>query len=266
MQRNIHLEKQRAAAFNDASEHYRQHRPGYPEAVRDTIITRTGLRPGADLLEIGVGPGQASRLFVDRGYRIVGVEPGDRLRDTALADLGHPRDFTIEPGTFETWDPAGRRFDLAYAGSAFHWVDPAIGFPKLARCLRPGGSIALFWSMFPSPDLPIWRELRQVYERETPQIVTDRFNRSFEVDIEDRRQSIASSGQFVDLTVDRLPWSLTLTADQYLGLIMTYSDHITLPPPQQTRLLAGIREVVTNHGGTIERPWVTVLYCARKPS
>ena len=35
-------------------------------------------------------------------------------------------------------------YDLIYAASAFHWVDPAVGCPKAYRLLKNGGTFALF--------------------------------------------------------------------------------------------------------------------------
>ena len=42
-----------------------------------------------------------------------------------------------EVAKFEDWDPAGREFDAAIAGQAWHWVDPVAGAAKAAQVLRP---------------------------------------------------------------------------------------------------------------------------------
>jgi hypothetical protein len=49
----------------------------------------------------------------------------------------------VETSTFEDWDGRGRRFDLLLAAASWHWVDPAVGWPKAHRVLRPGGWMAL---------------------------------------------------------------------------------------------------------------------------
>src|SRR5262245_9522874 len=45
--------------------------------------------------------------------------------------------------TFEQWSPRSD-FDLVAAGTAWHWVDPTIGYDRAASALRSGGSLAIF--------------------------------------------------------------------------------------------------------------------------
>lgn len=49
-------------------------------------------------------------------------------------------------GAFETWQPPlGQRFDLVFAATAWHWIDPAVRYQRAFDFLRPGGHLA-FWS------------------------------------------------------------------------------------------------------------------------
>lgn len=47
--------------------------------------------------------------------------------------------------TFEQFETA-RRFDLVYAGAAWHWTDPATRWARAVKLLVPGGVLALFGS------------------------------------------------------------------------------------------------------------------------
>ncbi|MDQ4069825.1 MAG: class I SAM-dependent methyltransferase [Actinomycetota bacterium] len=48
-------------------------------------------------------------------------------------------------GRFEEWvRPVGNRFDLVFAATAWHWLDPAVRYVKAWDALRPGGHLA-FW-------------------------------------------------------------------------------------------------------------------------
>ena len=38
-------------------------------------------------------------------------------------------------------------FDLATAAQAFHWFDKPAALAEMARIVRPGGGIALFWNV-----------------------------------------------------------------------------------------------------------------------
>jgi hypothetical protein len=44
----------------------------------------------------------------------------------------------------------------------------------------------------------------------------------------------------------------------------TYSDHLRLPEQTRQSLFEGVAEVIEQHGGFIERPYLAVLYVARK--
>jgi SAM-dependent methyltransferase len=44
---------------------------------------------------------------------------------------------------FETWPGAGP-FDLVFAATAWHWVDPATGLRRARALLRPGGHLAIW--------------------------------------------------------------------------------------------------------------------------
>ena len=53
------------------------------------------------------------------------------------------------------------------------------------------------------------------------------------------------------------------SSEEYLGLLSTFSDHITLPETQRDALFAEIRKLIDEHGGTIEKPYRSALYMAQ---
>ncbi len=265
MLKDIHKRKDRAGAFDGVAGNYSRNRPGYPDPLGRRILDLSGLSSvsHADLLEIGVGPGQATRLFLGRGFRILGIDPGDHMLMAAREALGDSPDLVLERGTFEEWDPRGRKFDLVFSGSAFHWVDPVLGYPKAATLLKSGGSIALFWNMFPDPEEEIWEKIGAAYSRHAPDIAETRFAHKHSGTVEERRAQIKESGVFEEPTVHTFPWSIRLSAPAYLDLLMTYSDHIIMPETRRGPLFDEIRSIIGENGGTIDRPYETVLYHSR---
>ena len=90
---------------------------------------------------MGCGTGKVAAAIADRGFRVVGVEPDERMAAVARA-----RGVEVDVVSFENWDSHGQMFDLVTCGHAWQWIDPVIGGPKAASLLRPGGVIALFWN------------------------------------------------------------------------------------------------------------------------
>ena len=68
-----------------------------------------------------------------------------------------------------------------------------------------------------------------------------------------------------DVDVRIVPFTLDFTADSYVDLLRTYSDHITLPPDELQRLLDGVRTLITERfGGRLRREWCTVVFLGRR--
>ncbi len=70
-------------------------------------------------------------------------------------------------GAFESWQPPDSgRFDLVFAATAWHWIDPAVRYRRTWGLLRPGGHLA-FWSathVFPDDGDPFFAEIQDVYD------------------------------------------------------------------------------------------------------
>lgn len=120
--------------FDTVADAYQRARPGYPAE----LVAR--LDPPGETLEVGCGTGQLTTDLLARGHRMVAVDLGANL--LALARVACPAAEFIH-STFEEVDLGSRQFDLVTSATAFHWVDPRIGYRKAAALLRPGGRLAL---------------------------------------------------------------------------------------------------------------------------
>ena len=133
------------ATFDRASALYQRARPDYPTALIDTVIEITGVRAGDELLEIGCATGKATLPFARRGFRITCIEPGSNLAAAARGHVASYEDVRIVEARFEDWRlPGGMWFDLVFAATAWHWVDPRVRYQRAWQALRPGGHLA-FW-------------------------------------------------------------------------------------------------------------------------
>ena len=139
----LHSRARAREGFERIAVAYDRARPGYPSELFAVLDTECGLSASDRVLEVGSGTGQATRSLAERGYEVTCVELGENLASLARENLRRYPNVTITVASFEDADLGSERFDLVFSATAFHWVDPEIGHPKVARVLKPGGYLAL---------------------------------------------------------------------------------------------------------------------------
>jgi SAM-dependent methyltransferase len=156
--------------FNEVSELYDRVRPGYPDELFADLVTVTGLAERSSVLEVGCGTGQATRSLAALGCSVTAIEPGADMAALARQRLASYGNVNIEMSTFEEWDDRGGRFDVLVAASAWHWVDPSIGWQRAHDMLYPGGWMALLGNVVVRrPGEPeVYAETADLHERFSP--------------------------------------------------------------------------------------------------
>ncbi|WP_433272849.1 class I SAM-dependent methyltransferase [Pseudonocardia xinjiangensis] len=129
--------------FDEVPELYDRVRPGYPDELFSDLAAITGADEKASVLEVGCGTGQATRSLAALGCSVTAVEPGAGMAALARRRTAPFPNVDVEQSTFEEWADRGRRFDVLVAASAWHWVDPAVGWQRAHDVLSPGGWLAL---------------------------------------------------------------------------------------------------------------------------
>jgi SAM-dependent methyltransferase len=218
---------------------------------------------GGRILEIGCGTGHATLPLARRGYRILAVELGENLAAVTRQKLQPWPQAQVVVGDFEKLPIEAEAFDLAISASAFHWIDPAIGFPKVAQSLRPGGAFAPWGSHRRESQSSegFSAELRKVHEREAPGMSPgERRQRN-----RDRAAGLKESGLFHNLRTREYRWQATYDAAGYLALLSTYSGYAVLEPSTRERLFRAIADLVnTRYGGRVVLDFLTTLHIAEK--
>jgi SAM-dependent methyltransferase len=252
--------------FDSVASQYDMARPDYPAQMYGDIRALSGVPDGGDILEIGCGTGQATLPLATRGYHICGIELGENLAAIARRKLAAFPAVEIRVGPFESMPLDEQSFDLAISATAFHWIEAA-SYPKLARLLRPGGSVALFWNkhIASAVDGGFFERVQSVYRTHAPELYGEGKGLPAIEELRDETANLAATGLFGDFTVRQYPWTKPYGSEAYINLIDTYSDHRMLPRTRRQRLYDGITAMIENfYGGRITVQYLTILYIAHR--
>jgi SAM-dependent methyltransferase len=152
--------------FTSRVENYIRYRPGYPEETIQILEREAGLNPGWTIADIGSGPGNLSRIFLDHAYTVIGVEPNAAMREAGESLLSGYPNFNSVDGSAESTNLPEKSVEFITAGQAFHWFDPPAARREFQRILRKPGWVALIWNKRPegvAPVLDAWHEMLLKY-------------------------------------------------------------------------------------------------------
>lgn len=128
-----------AVAFEALVDDYDAARPTYPEALFDALPPLAGTR----VLELGAGTGLQTPGLLARGAGVVSTDRGPNMLGRLHAK--HPA-VPVAVARAEQLPFADGAFDGVCGAQMWHWVDAAVAALEVARVLRPGGWLALWWN------------------------------------------------------------------------------------------------------------------------
>jgi len=134
--------------FTGLADLYQRHRPSYPAAAIDLIVSRCRLGPTSLLADVGCGTGISARLFAARGIPVLGIEPNAEMRTQAERVASEPAWGALHyrDGQAEATGLPGASVSGVLSAQAFHWFDAERALREFHRILRPGGWVALIWN------------------------------------------------------------------------------------------------------------------------
>ena len=253
-----------AATFDDAAALYQRARPEYPSAIYERLLEVTGLAPPSRLLEVGCATGKATLPLARLGFHVTALEPGAALATAARANL---KDYDVEviEARFEDWKPDGPAFEMVFAATAWHWVDPSARYQKAATALRPHGFLAIWGAghVIPYDGDPFFEEIQAVYD-EIGEPLPEGWVTPRPGELPDDSHEIEASGLFDLFEVRQYDWETVHDAQGYIDLLNTFSGHIAMAPWQRDRLYGEIRRrLADRQDGRLRRHWGAVLHVAR---
>ncbi len=249
------MKRERRASFDRAAELYERARPEYPDELIDDVVVLAGLQPGSRVVEIGCGTGKATLPLAGRGLRITCVELGASLATIAQRKLALFPGVQIVNADFETWHPERADYDAVVAFTAFHWLPPELRYPSVAAVLREGGALAvtMVHHVMPEDADPFFLEVQADYDAvgkggESPGRAEG---------VEDFSAEMEASGLFRVVAERRYQWDVEYTADAYVDVLGTYSDHLMQKQAARERLFDLIRKRIGDR--TVRKTYLATL-------
>jgi SAM-dependent methyltransferase len=257
----------RARGFDAWADEYDRFRPGYPEDVFDTIADRLSLPERPLVVDLGAGTGRASLAMAERGWRVTAVEPGRPMLDLLRARASDDGLLvaTVQANAEATGlDPASA--DLVTAAQAFHWFDKSHAMTEMARIVKPGGGVALFWNVRDKERSPFLAEYEQLLRGHAASTDSGRYEWEGP---DATRNALLGSSAFEDPELVHLHQEVHMTGEQFIGMAFTASYvRVGKTPDEQDRFRLELAALLGRHGLSDGRefavPYRIDLWIARR--
>ena len=247
---------ERGRSFDAWASEYDRYRPTYPSELFTFIAVELELPQTPRVVDLGAGTGRASIAMASLGWRVTAVEPGGPMLDVQRAraeDEGVPIE-AIQATAEATGLPAAS-FDLATAAQAFHWFDKGAALAEIARIVRPGGGIALFWNVRDEERSPFVADYHHVLERYGGVAEGKYLQAGRSSGRSATRDAIAAADEFEAPQLHELHHELPATANGFIGMAFTASYIQALDPAGQERFRTETLDLLAQHGHRGDDPF-----------
>jgi SAM-dependent methyltransferase len=270
--------------FNAVAVEYDRNRPTYPDVLVDRACEVAGIGDGDRVLEIGCGTGQLTRGLLARGLRVTALEPGDQLIRIAEENLKDAGDVEFIHARLEDMRLPRESYEAVFSASAIHWVDPDLGWRKIADALAPNGTLALiqYFGLQEQRSADDQQALLSALRRQAPDVAaswpTYRDLDCTIAGVQERRQNVAdawawlgshdigrdyAADLFEDLQLATVPTLIEHTAAELSALLGTMSFWARLSPEERDALENENHALHERLGRPIRASTVAVLVTAR---
>lgn len=256
--------------FNSNSELYNELRPTYTNALYEKLFSYKTIDENSNLLEIGIGTGQATKPFLDKECSVTAIELGENLAKLAADKFKMYNKFKVVNSDFESVELV-EKFDLLYSASAFHWIDPEVGLPKVYELLNENGVFAWI-STTPCPwkdNEDLFEELQEVYGQyakyfgSKTKLTLAKVDEGIRSNIQ-YKEELLRKHNFTSIDSSTFEKTKEFTSNDYIRLLETYSDHTVIPTEDKESLYHQIKEVIDRNGGKVRVTYTNVLVLGKK--
>ena len=245
--------------FDTIPEEFDKYRPRYCPEAFSAITEIADLRPGRSILEIGPGTGQATEPLLQTGADYLGIELGEHLYEFMKRKFASYPNLSMVCDDFITHDFGEEKFDMVFSAATIQWIPEKIAFTRSFELLKPGGTLMMIANLSDNGarnSEALVKAEQEVYDRfyVTDMPYTQRIDKFACVNYG------FSPAQSLDFFYDT-----DMTADEFAASMMTNADTITMPEPNRTLFMNGLKNAVNDNGGVWRRHDRVNLVWATKP-
>ena len=249
--------------FDNNFKLYDKVRPEYPDELYVDILKYKPLVKSSRVFEIGIGTGKATQFFIDFGCQIASVEPGPKMAKFVRNKYKDYEDFSCYNMTFEKYMGMNNTFDLIYSATAFHWLDQNVAFEKSFKLLKSNGALARFaYHAGKDTSHPeLMAEIDKLYAEYMP---NDKEYMPYSEKDAEKSAFLAADYGFTDIQYKIYNFKKSFTADEYIKLLSTYPDHMSLEEEKRKEFFKKIKSAIKKYGDEISVNYIVDLLLARK--
>jgi ubiquinone/menaquinone biosynthesis C-methylase UbiE len=137
-----------AERYSSKIEDYAKYRPDFPVEIIEFLYSNDIINNNSVITDIGSGTGRFTRLLLEKGNRVYGVEQNDEMRAKAEVLLSQFSNFISIAGSAEKTGLEDKSFDLITVAQAFHWFNKEKCILEFKRIIKENGKVFIVWDDF----------------------------------------------------------------------------------------------------------------------
>jgi SAM-dependent methyltransferase len=195
-------------SFGTIAADYHRYRPRTPAELLDWLMPE-GAR---EVVDLAAGTGALTELLVQRAETVTAVEPDPAMREVLVTSAPSA---IVVAGTAEAIPLPDSSVDALFAASAWHWFDPELAVPEIARVLRDGGRLCVLGNGLDSQ--VEW--VAALRERPSGPSAASRAGRD--------ALRLPAGSPFGEPETKAITWTRRMPVEDLLNLLETFSELVT---------------------------------------